>query len=338
MGSSHSTTAPTKARWNGGPLQGHSGSGVHGPRSGRVVDFSWLDAGKRTKIRPMACKKPSSASCVSPSRSPSPSPAPSPAAKKTAPAAKKTAPAAKKTPAVVSDTPAVVSDTPAVVSETPVSAPAASVAPALVPVPEPVYSLGELARRVPTATPDDVMRYLGHRDRPSLVELGRTVSTERISTDCARIYGQAIDFLATATAEQKAALLGVSERFLGVCVFAAEKGQTANAARQGQAKAAKTSQDTRKNAAVALLASAERTRDQLHAVLEFVIAEDPAFTAVLDAAHSKSSDPAELSGSLTGLVGLAEVVVASKDPDLIARRTDTGLTAALLTTVRALAE
>jgi len=202
---------------------------------------------------------------------------------------------------------------------------------------ESAYTLPQLLVRVGSATPEEARRLLALSDA-DLIATGKQVATPRISTDCARLYGQALDLLAHATAAQKAALLGVTSNLLRVAVFAAHHGDERHAARQqslGMEKARKVSRQT--VASGVLLRGAGR-REQLRALFLAIVGSEPTWSERIGAAYGTGKEPAELCRALQDLGALGKELLASRDAGITERRRDSGLSSTLLDEITKLAK
>jgi hypothetical protein len=199
------------------------------------------------------------------------------------------------------------------------------------------YSLDELGQTTGPATEEEVLTYVGELSIQELSELGSKVATPRISTECARVYGQAWDFLQRATPEHRRSLIGVSEDYVRVAIWAAGRGHAEHAAREGSLEAAASEQRLRKEHGRSLGETATARIEQLYAALDLVIAGHPLFVTRLEESYTRSREPLAQVESLQRLADLAAAVRESKDAGLTARIARSGLSAELLVEVRTLA-
>ena len=209
----------------------------------------------------------------------------------------------------------------------------ATTAPAI----ESAYTLPHLLARVGSATSEEARRLLLVSDA-DLIAAGKQVATPRISTDCARLYGQALDLLAHATAAQKAALLGVTPNLLRVCVFAAHHGDERYTARQQGLGLTKAQQVSRQTLASETLLRGNGRRDQLRALFLAIVGSEPTWSERIQAAYGTAKTPAELSQALLDLGTIGKELLASRDVGISERRKDSGLTTTLLDEIAKLAK
>jgi len=202
---------------------------------------------------------------------------------------------------------------------------------------ESAYTLPQLLARVGAATPAEARQLLAVSD-VALVEAGKQVATPRISTDCARLYGQALDLLAHATAKQKAALLGMTPGLLRVAVYAAHHGAELYSVRQQALGQQKTRQVARQSVAEAALSRGAGRRDQLRALYLAIVGNEPTWSERIQAAYGTAKEPAELAESLSALHGLGKELLSHSDPGISERRKDSGLGAPLLEEIGKLAK
>ena len=194
---------------------------------------------------------------------------------------------------------------------------------------ESAYTLPHLLLRVGSATPEEARRLLLVPDA-ELIAVGTQVATPRISTDCARLYGQALDLLAHATAAQKAALLGVTPNLLRLCVFAAHHGDERYTARQQGLGLTKAQQVSRQTLASEVLSRGSGRRDQLRALFLVIVGSEPTWSERIHAAYGTAKSPAELSQALLDLGALGKELLGSRDAGISERRKDSGLSSTLL--------
>ncbi|MFO0572800.1 MAG: hypothetical protein U1A78_02280 [Polyangia bacterium] len=276
-------------------------------------------AAKKPATKKPAAKKP--ATKKSAAKKPA---TPKPAARKTA-AKKATRPAAKKPaarkPAARKPAPRPATPPPRRTDDLPVAR----------------YSLAELGRLIGPATEDEVRTYVGEISAQELSEIGSKVATPRISSECARVYGQAWDFLQRATPEHRRSLIGVSDEYVRIAVWAAFRGHAEHAAREGAVAAAVSDERMHKERGRTLREQATARIEQLYAALDLVIAGHPLYATRLDESYTRSHEPLSQAESLQRLADLGAAVRESKDPGLSARLARSGLSAELLVEIRTLA-
>lgn len=166
-----------------------------------------------------------------------------------------------------------------------------------------VYTLAELGARHGEASEAEVMGLLD-QDREELRALGATVATPRIETDAARIYGRISDVWRARSAEQRKALVGLSEDLLRIAVAAARRGSELHTARTEAIE--KTSAELRRDSAEAdtLRAQGLARREQIHRSLRFIAGGDRTRLADVKTAYGLSEDNKQLGASLKALAGL----------------------------------
>ncbi|HMY59953.1 MAG TPA: hypothetical protein PK472_16945 [Pseudomonadota bacterium] len=210
---------------------------------------------------------------------------------------------------------------------------------ALVPAtdPESAYSLPQLLKRTGGAKPEEVRKLIAVPDA-DLIAAGKQVATPRVSIDCARLYGQALDVFSHATAAQKAALLGISQNLLRIAIFSAHHGDELYSARQLANTQEKNLQSSRRHASETALSFGQARRDQLKLLLLSVTGDEPGWKKRIVAAYGSAKEPADLAQALRSLSTLTQEVIDSKDPQIVARRGDSGLDKPLLSALSQLAD
>jgi hypothetical protein len=148
-----------------------------------------------------------------------------------------------------------------------------------------VHTLASLQSALGKATLDEAIAYVDGYDKNALVAEGRKVSTSRITTDGARLYGQAYDFLESATGELLDHVPAFSKDFLRIAVWAAGEGERRFEALGGTASDQAAKQAAGRAALDKLTTQAEVKRDQLHTALQSFAAGDGALVAAADAAY-----------------------------------------------------
>ncbi len=170
-----------------------------------------------------------------------------------------------------------------------------------------------------------------------LIELGRRIGTERISVDCARIFGIALDFFTQATPTQRRALLGLSLRTLEVAIWAAHHDAALWQRREQDLRTQASLQKLRGVDAQAVLGQAEGRREQLYEALLGIAGGQPKQVAEVRSDYGQRSTAALLGQSLRALARRGRAYLTTTDADTRVRLLDTAVDEALLTDTEALA-
>jgi hypothetical protein len=214
---------------------------------------------------------------------------------------------------------------PAVKATATKSAPASATAPALT-----NYTLAQLVQRIGSTTDaaaaQDAMLYVGAYSDSELTALGAKVATDRISTDCARLLGQALDFWQHASDAQRDVMPALSPRLLSAAIWAAHKDQQLSEAFNREFESERLDQSQRRAIASSLLSQVLRDRNILHGTCTLVVASDPVLQVQLDTISARIVRPAPLAESVTQLVKLLRTLLASKSPGIKARCTELRIT------------
>lgn len=199
---------------------------------------------------------------------------------------------------------------------------------------EQAYTLEQLLARIKKAgalpTESDVRSMVALTDT-ALAEIGSEVATSRIDTDCARLYGQALDFLTQASPAQRDALLGLTDGYLHCAIFAAHRGQALNAELLRSGAASASLQKQRETAAQLMRNAAIARRAQLRSVLERLSGGEATRKAEIAGAFGRMGTPEDLADSLAALCALGRRYLKDKDPGIGARRKLIGLSEDVLT-------
>jgi hypothetical protein len=199
------------------------------------------------------------------------------------------------------------------------------------------YTLDNVVARLGAANEAEVLRVV-QIPAEELIEIGATVATDRIGLDSARLFGFAADFLAGATKEQKAALLGVTPDFLRIGAWAAHRDLELWKQRRAQLAEAAGSKKVAEAGADALRRRARGRREQLRAALLLASGGTARRRAEVMNAYGTLGERGEALGeSLRSLSQLARAYLSSRDPDVKNRALAAGLTLALLNETAALA-
>ncbi len=202
------------------------------------------------------------------------------------------------------------------------------------------YVLPALLARAAVGTAITAEQVLLYVDAPQdqLVATGQEVRTERINLDAARLYGTAYDFFQSATAEQRAAVPGLTTQRLRVSIWAAAQGEAKNQAAQLAEERSAAAQGYRATDAKQIRAQALGARDVLHATLFALVAGNKLRVDELRDACGRSEKPKEIARSLVALADQHDHYLSSREPKLVARCTDMQLDGSLGRQARALAE
>lgn len=198
-----------------------------------------------------------------------------------------------------------------------------------------MHTLSSLGTTLGQATMEELLAQVKGRSKASLVAEGARMATPRISTDAARIYGEAYDFLSRATDDQLDHLPALGLEWLRVAVWGASEGDRRYLAFLGQDAAEATRQATSAAGAGESQAQLEAKRGQLHAGLGAVAVGDAALLAEVDAAHGSASD---LPKAVKAQTALARKWRASGAADVKDRLGKTRLSDAWLDKADALAD
>lgn len=197
-----------------------------------------------------------------------------------------------------------------------------------------VYTLNQLATRYGAATEADVTRYVEETPEALLV-LGARVSTDRIDTDCARLYGQAATFFHGASATQRAALFGCSGALLRTAIWAAQRGHTLWAERTASTTASNAEKTNQQNEAQLLRRRGQALRDLWQAGLRAIAAGAPKRLDEITTAYGTAEDNGALADALRRLAALGKRY--AKDAKLRAGAAEAGLDDAMLARTESLA-
>lgn len=199
------------------------------------------------------------------------------------------------------------------------------------------YTLPNLVKRLGPATKEEVDHYIEGLSKDDLTFEGTRVSTERIDTDAARLYGRAADFLKAATEEQLDALMGVSIEHVRVGVWAALQGSQAYEALQKSKRAGGSTKEQLALAAAKVREQAMARRRALRSGLDVLAAGDAALLARIDHANGNAKEPKNLSDALVALAEIGESLLDKPSPGQKVRLQHSRLTKEMLTKDRALA-
>jgi hypothetical protein len=198
----------------------------------------------------------------------------------------------------------------------------------------PIHTLEALTTTLGEATLEEVLPFVEGHDKAALVDDGARVVTSRISTDAARMYGNAFDFLAHATSEQLDHLPIFSRSWLRIAVWAATEGDRRYADLSGQSAAEAAKQDVATAKAGASRDQIEAKRDQLHTALVSFAGGDSAHLTEVKNAYGSVAD---LAGAVSAQAGLVKKWRLHPSRGMKARMKDTRLTDAWLAKAEKLA-
>jgi len=199
---------------------------------------------------------------------------------------------------------------------------------------ETVHTLESLGSALGAATLEEAQTLTAGYGTAALVKEGSAVATPRISTDAARLYGQAFDFLGRGTDEQLDQLPAFTKEWLRIAVWTAGEGDRRFNLLSGHNAGEKAKQAASGAQSSALQAQAEAKRDQLHSALIALAGGDASLVAQVASTYGTVAD---LAGAITGQTALARAWLA-KPPAKMANRLKTSrLNAAWLAKADAIA-
>ncbi len=158
--------------------------------------------------------------------------------------------------------------------------------------------------------------------REKLADSGRRFATTRATDDAVRIYGGALTFFQTASAEV-IELVKISDVVLRAGAWAASQAGKAFALKQTATSEKRTNEKVLAAKVDVAKSAARPVRDKLEDVLINVAGSDSGLiTRIADAMSPVASGKADTTpgGSIASLVTLAKQMLASTDPAVVARR------------------
>jgi hypothetical protein len=198
-----------------------------------------------------------------------------------------------------------------------------------------LYTLSDLLARLGKATDEEIATYVEGHTKAELIEEGVKVGTDRIDTDCARLYGQVADFFDRASEAQLDALIGVSPDMLRAAVSAGNRGsQLASQLHRGK-KETGAGKVERAATAAEVREKGVAYRKSLRAGLSTLAAGDKKLLAAVDGAAGTLEN---LPDALDGLVKVGRRMLKKPGPALAQRLAKSRLTAAKLDEIEKLAE
>jgi hypothetical protein len=200
---------------------------------------------------------------------------------------------------------------------------------------ETLYTLPGLIERLGKGSEGDLAAYIEGLTKADLVEEGAKIGTDRIDTDCARLYGMAADFFDRATDQQLDHLMGISPDMLRAAVWAAAQGSQLAQKRAKAAAGAGASKEERLAKAQETRAAALSHRRLLRAALLSLAAGNKTWLTAIEGATGTVEN---LADSLDGLVKVGRRMLKNPSPALKARLNKSRLTLARLTEIETLAE
>jgi len=195
----------------------------------------------------------------------------------------------------------------------------------------PLLTLDDLAEKLPK--PDAHLRasLVEEHTRADFIAQGRKIASSRIVLDEQSLLNEAYQFFESATAEQKATLVGFTPALLAIAVDEARKLTTMAASASAAAQATSAASAASNAAAARTYARASALRNQAVTVLKKVAAHDAEWTQRIDAAHAN----ADVATALAQLAATGDAMLADKKSSLHARATLHALTTSYLDTLRA---
>lgn len=142
--------------------------------------------------------------------------------------------------------------------------------------------------------------------RDGFIALGAQIESERVIADTTRIYSHAFDAWASATVQQREALLGFSPELLAVGVDRALALKIAFDEAAGEHSSEQTLSDPRQIDARAAYNRALLLREQAKTVLRTIASRNEALRLHVDSLVGASDDAASLAASLEQLAELAD--------------------------------
>jgi hypothetical protein len=200
----------------------------------------------------------------------------------------------------------------------------------------PVYTLDDLASRLPAPPRGALEAITGDVPAEEFVRIGATIATSRILTDEARLYSQAFDFYTHATESQKEALVGFTPELLALAVHQAValRAMERKVGVTGQAQA--SAQAQRSGTFTEQMQAAIVGRDQLRTVLLSVAGRNRGLRGQVAKATGTADDAELLANGIEALVAVGRAFLLLDGPPR-ARAQIHGLKAIYLDSMAAMA-
>ena len=180
------------------------------------------------------------------------------------------------------------------------------------------HVLDDLLARVGKNNPKLVEAVIDGTSNEELIAIGATVATSRILTDAVRLYGEALDFLDTASDPQKRHLRGASLPLIHVAVHHLATLRAQEAALADRSQDTTTTRVTLDVEARKAVSEAVVLRDQAYEALRDAAGLDPTARAQIDSAFGVAAPPEALATGLDAMAKLLRDWLATDPP---ARRT-----------------
>lgn len=200
-----------------------------------------------------------------------------------------------------------------------------------------LYTLESLVAQIQEPVTEADVRLRVTAPAQELIAVGRTISTERIDTDSARIYGGMLSFYRNATPTQRRALVGCSLRLIEISIWAAHHGHVLFTQRDAALRSGTGRQQSRTAGSDVVRAQAKARRQQLKEALDGIAGGDPEALATITAAYGTIDTLEHFSEALKQLAAIGRRYLRSRDTGVKIRLADTQLDAAYLDETDALA-
>jgi hypothetical protein len=201
-----------------------------------------------------------------------------------------------------------------------------------------VYILADIVERLGPATENETRLELEGYTNEDFITKGRRIGTPRLAKELARNYGQIVDWLNSATAQQKEYLGFVGKDWLRIAAFAGRQAEIRHdefARGESEKAATKHVRGSKADEAMDLV---KHTRERLYTALLNVAAGLSVWKARVDAAYATPDTRVPMTDAVDALCTIAEKMLAEPTSGMVIRLARNNITSATIQKWRDLSE
>jgi hypothetical protein len=200
-----------------------------------------------------------------------------------------------------------------------------------------VYILSDLVQRLGPATEQEVRLELEGLGNEQFIAKGRRIGTPRLVKELARNYGIIVDWLSTATDDQKENLGFVGTDWLRIAAYAGHQAEIRHDALNKGESLGTATKHVRSSTADDLMHQIKNTRERFYTSLLNVAASIPEWKARVESAYATPDTQVPMTDALDAMCVVAEKMIAEPTDGMKIRLARNKITADAITNLRALA-
>lgn len=201
-----------------------------------------------------------------------------------------------------------------------------------------IYTLSDIVQRLGTANEDEVRMELEGFTNDDFIAKGRRIGTPRLVKELARNYGIMVDWLGTATPQQKDLLGFVGTDWLRIASYAGHQADIRHEALNKSESLASAAKHVRSSKADESMSAVKHTRERVYTILQNVAAGIATWKTNVDSAYSTPDTQVPMTDALEALCRVAEKMLVNPTDGMKIRLARNKVTPSAIQTWRDLAQ